>query len=60
MVYPVISVCLDVSDSMVEDDLAMFAAVGNEEDGTESFEQLFDKMRRMKGMVHTILVYCML
>ncbi len=37
---------------MVEDDLAMFAELGNEEDGGESFEQLFEKMRRMKGKIH--------
>ncbi len=38
------------SDSMVpETDMALFAALGNEDPAEESFEQLFEKMRLMKG-----------
>ncbi len=42
------------ADSMVPDsDLALFAALGNEDPAEESFEQLFERMRLMKGEYDT-------
>ena len=37
-------------DSMIPDsDMALYAALDNEDPSEESFEQLFEKMRLMKG-----------
>ena len=40
---------MSVADAMLDDDMAMFRVLGGEEN-EESFEELFERMRIMKGM----------
>ena len=38
------------------EDLSVFAALGNDDPGDETFEQLFEKMRVMKGKLSSFSI----
>lgn len=39
-----------ILDNSLDEDMALFQALGNEDPGSESFEEMFAKMASMKGM----------
>lgn len=48
----VTSICfLLFADAMLNEDKKIFEALGNEDPGMESFEQLFSRMTYMKGKI---------